>query len=282
MICLNKPRYLEGELFINNGYLWIVKGYQHPFGKLIALPRYNLINGSKLSSHVVVNKPYYWSCLKIETPVIDLDNSFFYKPAVDNNIDHVVKTLSQLIGFENYTLTGSTALSSYIEPRDIDILVYGFKNEYVENIENYLKKELFKPIDYYTLYNEYLIKHSSRLDHRTYFSIKRNTLLHFIYRNIHINLRITKHEHGFHQCIDPVYKREFFTDEISIVDYIDKYTTPSKYIAQYRDTEFYLETYREVYAELPRGKYYVNGFLEYRKNGLYIIPDHGYLIYLNA
>lgn len=275
---MTKPRFLEGELFINNGFIWIAKGFQHPPGKLVAFPRYSLFNYSRVYTSSVVDKLYYWSCLKIKTPVIDIDKSYLYTPEISSSIEYIVKTLSELIGFKNYSLTGSIVLYKYNGLRDLDIVVYGFKNEYIYNIESLLSKEFLKPIDYYTLYNEYLAKHSGKIDLDTYISIKRNTILHFIYRSLHINLRFVKYEQGFQQCIDPVNRRRFFTGEVFLKEIIDKYTIPSKYIVEYSSEEFYLESYREIYAELHPGKYFVNGFLEHRKSGLYIIPDHGGIV----
>lgn len=277
-----KPRFLEGELFLNNGFLWIVKGYQHPFGKLIAFPRYSLFNKTRLDNRIVYDKLYYWDCLKIETPVIDIDKSYLYIPKTSIDIDYVVKTLSEYIGFNNYYLTGSIVINKYFDSRDLDIVIYGFRNEYVSNIEKLIGNGVLKQINYYSLYNEYLSKHSNRIDFNTYFSIKKNTLLHFIYRNLHINLRLVKYEYGFQECVDPVIKREFFIGEVFLKEIIDKYTIPSKYIVEYNSEEYYLESFRELYAELPRGKYFINGFLEYRKSGLYIIPDQGYIVYMSS
>ncbi|MEM1675209.1 MAG: hypothetical protein QXW87_01015 [Desulfurococcaceae archaeon] len=279
---MSELRLIEGETYLYNGLIWIAKGYQHPPGKVIAFPKYSLLNYSKLSINSFYEKLYYWDCLKIEASTLDIDKIYHYTPIVDNSIQSIVKTLSELIGFENYSITGSVLLSKYIENRDLDIVVYGFKREYIETIEKLINKEILKPLNYGDLYSEYMSKHVNRIDFKTYFNIKKNTKLHFFYRDIHVNLRFNKYEKGFNKCIDPVYRREFLQGEIVIIECIDKYVIPSKYIIEYNSREYYLESYRELYAELPLGKYYVNGFLEYRSSGVYIIPDHGYLVYKNT
>ncbi|MEM1741885.1 MAG: hypothetical protein QXT29_03655, partial [Desulfurococcaceae archaeon] len=65
---MSELRLIEGETYLYNGLIWIAKGYQHPPGKVIAFPKYSLLNYSKLSINSFYEKLYYWDCLKIEAP----------------------------------------------------------------------------------------------------------------------------------------------------------------------------------------------------------------------
>ncbi|OYT38045.1 MAG: hypothetical protein B6U89_06430 [Desulfurococcales archaeon ex4484_58] len=278
---LGNIRCIDGEPVVYKGYLWFIKGYQHPPDKIIAFPRYNLINSSHVTSVLqVVDQLYYWDCLKIEVPVIKLDEIMLYKPGLDNFIEYIVDTIVDMIGIdrEDCVVSGSTLLG---RRRDLDIVVYGFSEEYISNIEKLLRERVFERIRYDQLYYEYLSKHVKDTDLYTYMYIKKDTILHFLFNNVHVNLRFNRFSRGVHGCVDPVYKREFFIGEIHVLKPIFKYVIPSKYLIRWYDRVLYLESYREIYSELPVGRYYVEGFIEHRRDGEYIVPDHGRLIYLS-
>jgi len=270
-----KPRYLEGEPFIYKGYLWFVKGYQHPIHGVVGFPRYNLINFDKPydPSHAF-DKLFYWDCLKQEIPLINPDEALFIQPRENGYLMHLVRFVADSLGFDDYVLSGSILIGG---GRDIDIVVYGFDDEYIAMLEKLFDNEVFHRLNYYYLYNECLSKHIHDTDPYTYLYIKKNTFLHFIYRSIHFNIKFNKYVNGVFGCVDRVYRREFFNDFIEIVEPIDKYVIPSKYIVETSLGRVYLESYREMYAELPKGRYIINGFLEYRDSGVYVVPDHGSL-----
>ncbi len=271
-------RLLEGEPLIYDGVLWIVKGYQHPPGKVIAFPRYDLVNKKKIvATSRFLDHLTYWDCLKIEAPMIDCNKAYPYTATLNPSYDNVISFLREYIGFKEYVLTGSSLIGA---GNDLDIVVYGFKEEYIETIKDMLIRGIVGRSEY-ILYKEYLNKHKHETDLRTYIHIKKNTLLHILYRDIHINFKFVKYVHGFNQCIDPVYKREFFYGKMEIIEPIEKYVVPSRYRVEFNGREYILETYREIYAELPLGRYYVEGFLEYRRNGIYIVPDHGRILWMN-
>lgn len=268
---------LEGEPLVYNGILWIVKGYQHPPGKIIAIPRYDLVNKRKsIPVSRYVENMNYWDCLKIEVTMLDRGKTYPYKPCLNPSVEYIISFMREYMGFKDYLVTGSTLIGG---GRDIDIIIYGFKQEYLDSIKELIKcKIVNRSLD--LLFHEYFLKHIRDTNLETYIHIKKNTLLHILYRGVHINFKFLRYSHGYNYCVDPVYYRRFFYGEIKIIEPIDKYVIPSRYRVLYNDEEYVLESYREIYAELPIGKYYVEGFLESRRDNTYIIPDHGRLIWI--
>lgn len=262
------------------GFIWIVKGYQHPPGKVFAFPRYNIISRSKSIIMRHRDSLYYWDCLKLEAPAINAEKAILYKPNLSHPISSIIKSVESLLDLdeEEYVVTGSILIGAN---RDIDIVVYGVSDFLIDKIRDLVNKGVFEKADLYTLYKEYLAKHKGRVDLDTYLSVKKDTLLHLRYRGYHLNLRLVRFKQGVQKCVDPVFKRVFFIDEITIVKPLDYRVIPSRYLVEVRGRELYLETYRELYAELKPGKYYVEGFLEYRRGGGYIVPDHGLLKLIN-
>jgi len=265
---------LEGEYFVYKGYLWFIKGIQHPSGKVIAFPRYNLLNHRRDYDRLIGENRSYWDCLKIEVEMVDLNEVKPFNPRFDERVLNIVNTLRDLIGFNDYLLTGSTILGDF---RDIDIVIYGVENDILKNVVKLIDQGVLKR-SMYILVDEYNSKHRGRLDYNTYMYIKRDTITHLEYGGFHVNFKFTKYKKGFNTCIDRVYRREFFNDEIEIVEPVEKYVIPARYIVKTTSGEEYiLETYREVYCELPSSKYRVEGFIEYRERGTYINIDHGKL-----
>lgn len=79
---INKPRFLEGELFIYKGIVWVVKGFQHPKGMIIAYPRY-LYMGSRFVKTSMCAETMYWDCILREVPVIPIEHAHLYTPQID-------------------------------------------------------------------------------------------------------------------------------------------------------------------------------------------------------
>jgi len=268
---------LEGEPLLYKGLIWVVKGYQHPPGYAVAFPRYNPVTRTKIAASdygKYAELVQYWDCLKIEVPVVKVSEAVLYQPRLDPRLEEVVAAVRDLVGFENYVVTGSALIGG---GNDLDIVVYGFREEHRKNLEKLVETDVFKRSEW-VLLSEYAAKHASSIDFATYTAIKKNTLLHFTYSGVHVNMRPVKHANGFSECVDPVYKRWFFAGEVRVVELVENLVIPSKYVVEYRDSELYLETYRELYAELPRGVYYVEGFLESRRSGVYIVPDQGRVV----
>ncbi|MEM4662333.1 MAG: hypothetical protein QXQ73_06650, partial [Desulfurococcaceae archaeon] len=59
---------------------------------------------------------------------------------------------------------------------------------------------------------------------------------------------------------------------------LNPHRIPARYKAFAGGQEVVIESLRELYAELPAGRYYaIDSRIEKRKSGLYLVPDHGVL-----
>lgn len=264
---------LEGECFQYDSKIWFVKGFQHPEGFIVAYPRYNLFTKERVGFFDSV----YWSCVKQEIPLVPLSNVKQYSYSLNSSVrEFVLKLFIDCSGLceNNVVVTGSTVMG--VESGDLDIIVYGVDESDVEDIHKSLSA-CFKPINEYNLIKEYYMKHKVDTDLYTYLSLKRNTKLHYLFGNLHVNVKYVFFDKGWSNCIEPVDSFSSFKGYVEVVESIRKYAIPTLYVVKHDDEELYLWSLREIYAEIPEGIYFIEGRLEKRPNGYYIVPDKGWL-----
>lgn len=279
---INTPtlRLLEGEVVAYNGLGWIVKGYQHPEKSVIAFPRYDLLNRRKLVSHEVMRlveeHAEWWSCLKVKAPLLPLDNIAKYRPAM--MVPSAVEEITWILELSPLQIEVS---GSYLvnpeEAGDIDVVVYGATDEVADRIRLLIERGVFKRPSLWILYREFTIKHVGALDVETYLASKSKTILSLALEGITVNLRLYGLKRGLSKCVDAVESRRGFRGIIELTDQANP-ILPSRRKALFEGDEVYFETHRELYAELPPGLYYVEGDLEVRKSGVYIVADRGRVV----
>jgi hypothetical protein len=273
-------RLLEGEVVVYNGLGWIVKGYQHPEKSLIAYPRYDLLNRRKLGNHevtrLVEEHAEWWGCLKLKAPLLPLVSIAKYRPAM--MVPSAVEEITWML--ELSPLQVEVSGSYLVNPEaagDIDVVVYGATNEVADRIRLLIERGVFKRPSLWILYKEYTIKHVGVLDVETYLASKSKTILSLTLGGKIVNLRLYRYKRGFNTCTDPVESRRGFKGLIELTDQANP-VLPSRRKAVFQGGEAYFETHRELYAELPPGLYYVEGDLEVRKSGVYIVADRGRVV----
>jgi len=274
-------RMLEGELWEYNGVVYSVKGFQHPEGMLIAYPRYDLHRGSKVQDWLRDRYVHrvYWDCIKLYVPVIPLEESTPVTSRCNYRLQVLVDTISSLLEYpEEYIyLAGSSRLLG--KYRDVDVVMYGVKSDVIEDLEGLVNRGVLKRVNEWVLVEEYLEKHRGGLSLTDYLRLKKKTILHMDLMGHHVNLRPVVFAKGLHGCVDPVHKASRYTGRVRVTERVVSHTVPSRYLVELENgEEVIMESMREVYAELEEGEYMVlNGRLEERGNGVYLVPDHGWL-----
>ncbi len=272
---------IEGLPVVYDGYVWIVKGFQHPVKGLIAYPRYDLLNHRKLYPweirRLVLKHVVYWDCLKQRVPIVPIDKIVLIDKPLGQTAREALmlaRILVEYSGGLGVFLTGSVILG---EGGDIDLVLVGREN--VEVLEKLRGKALLKPPTLGILYAEWLRKHRN-IPFNKYYWLKKDSLLMGVFMGKPYSLRITLYGRGWNKCLDKVYNRRFIRRAgVTVKEPITKYTTPSRYRVVMDSNEYILETYRILYSELNPGKYTViNGYIEDRRDNTYIIPDHGALL----
>ncbi len=273
---------IEGIPLLYRGIIWIVKGYQHPRDGVIAYPRYDAVNRRKLrvweSYRLVRSRAVYWDCIKQEVPVIN-GSPYIWRPSndtVSRRLLELLGILQDYLGEENVYPSGSVLIG---DARDIDIVIRDIPASAVETLRSLRRNSILGTPGPGYLWKEYLSKHSHILSYTEYLVLKKSTLLHNVYKGIPVSIRINMYREGVNGCHDRVHdRRRAGPIKIHVVEAQSPYTTPARYKCW---TEKYgsimLETYRMVYAELEPGDYIFHGYIEYRDNGVFLVPDHGYL-----
>lgn len=272
MIC-RVERLLEGECFQYDSKIWFVKGFQHPEGFVVAYPRYNLFTREKVGFFEKV----YWNCIKQEIPLIPLSSVKPYMYSLNNSDrEFALNLFINCSGLreDRVVVTGSSVIDS--ESGDLDIVVYGVDEDDVEDIHRSLIS-CFKPINENTLFKDYFMKHRFDTDLFTYLFLKKDTKLHYLFGNLHVNVKYVFFNRGWGYCLEPVDSYSGFEGYVEVVEPIRRYAIPAIYIVKHGGEEHYLWSLREIYAEIPKGFYYVKGKLEERPDGSYIVPDNGWL-----
>ncbi len=279
-------RLLEGEPVQYRGAIWIIKGEQHPPGYLVAYPRYDLIRRDKLLSHeknrLIREHLFYWGCLDLRVPVIPLHNTIQHYGGLSWQAELTKTIMEQIIGdLGEVNVSGSSII---MRGNDVDLVIYTIKTALVvEKIKENLGV-LIEEAGTGDLYREWLLRHKSTLSFQEYLGLKENSLLHIKILGYPVSLRIVPYYHGFSSCIDPVFIRKRYSGYLDIVRPLSPYTTPARFLAKISDVEkAVLETRRILYAEAKTGRYFLeDGYIEVRRTGKYIVPDHGILHPVNV
>ncbi|MEM4718427.1 MAG: hypothetical protein QXE81_06720 [Desulfurococcaceae archaeon] len=271
-------RSLEGEAYLHQGVIYIAKGYQHPDGYVVAYPRYNALNRSKLLAHEYIKHGIYkyWDCIKQVVPLIPLKKSFKLYSTYNIEVSYILEFIRSLLDREKEVyLTGSSLINK--EFNDIDVVIYGSDESTVDNIERLFNQGVLSR-SYYILIREHREKHFDKMKLEEYLKIKKNTILHGLFRNIHVNFKLVELEKGFNTCIDPVEKYSIYTGLIEVVKPINPHLIPARYVGIIGGEEITIESLREIYAELTPGKYYAeNARVEDRSSDRFLVPDLGVL-----
>lgn len=271
-------RRVEGEAIQYRGVIYIVKGFQHPEGKLIAYPRYDVLSKRKLlqwesrGSHLEV----FWDCIKRSVPVIPM---LHVTPVIGidraSEVERVRRTLESILGLEVY-LTGSALVCH--EFHDLDFIIYGADESTVEKLEELVRRGIFKT-SISLLINEYFEKHMKAMNLENYLLLKKDSVLHFRLQGYHVNLKLVEYKRGFVGCRDPVLNYMNYTGTVEVVYPINPRIVPARYESTINGKHIMLESFRELYAELKPGLYYaINARIEERESGRYLVPDTGVLV----
>ncbi len=281
---MNNIKLIEGYPLYYNEVIYLVKGYQHPQDKIIAYPRYTLLEHKKLRKYEI-NKYVsyvYWDCIRQVVPVIDISHAYSFYTLFHKHIPYtsqmIKEVISQLFGVNDLYITGSSLVFSTYN--DIDIVILGADTELVNRVRSLISRRVIRRAPESWLLKEYLLKHSNDTDLRTYLYLKKDTISHIVVNNIHVNIKYVSYSNGFNQCVDPVEDRKLYRGRIQVIDCVNKYILPTRYIIRIRNKKILMETFREMYSEIPLGEYYVKGYIEYRKTGEVLVPDHGYIFKL--
>ncbi len=279
-------RLLEGEPVQYRGVIWIVKGEQHPPGYLVAYPRYDLMRRDKLSGHernmLVQEHLFYWNCLDLCVPIIPLHNTIQHYRKLSWQAEMIKIIMEQIIGdLGEVIVSGSSII---MRGNDVDLVIYTVKPALVVKKIKESRGVLIEEAGTGDLYREWLLKHKHVMSFQEYLGLKKNSILHIKIAGWPVSLRIVPYRHGFSSCINPVFLRRKYSGYLEIIRALSPYTTPARFLAKLQNGEnIVLETRKILYAELQIGRYFLeNGYIEVRKNGKYVIPDHGILHPVNV
>lgn len=271
-------RLLEGESYIHHGVLYLVKGYQHPRGLIIAYPKYTITRRSKLSEYekLIHLSTIYWDCIKQSVTAIPLNSAYpFVSHVISPRVLYIKSLLESLLEAELY-LTGSAMISE--DFNDVDFVVYGANEDVVERLKRMFDQGILnKPAS--ILVEEHSKKHRNKLKLKEYLHLKKNTILHGFFKGVHINFKLVELSKGYEGCVEPVEDYFRYSGPVEITNALNSHRIPARYEAFAEGREIVIESLRELYAELPAGRYYVvNSRIERRRSGLYLVPDHGVLV----
>ncbi len=264
------PRLLEGELILRNGIVYVVKGFQHPSNYVIAYPRYNVLTLEKIHSkdyYKYINLSY-WDCIDYNVPLIPLEQVYPYNLqycGINNRALFLRKFLSEIsnIDEEDIYVTGSYRVCLFNEETsDVDLIVYGSRNtkEMYRVLKDLREDGITKSLSNGGLLMEYH-KHED-LGFNEYRMLRNNSVLQGVFFDkIRYSIRLVPYTRGFNKCIERTKFIGFYRLRIRIVDYIQHYTTPAKYIVEVINApaklskilgkKIQLITYRLRYTELP-------------------------------
>lgn len=284
------PRFLEGEPLLYNGWIWIVKGIEHPDGYVVAYPRYCIecIPPRKLYRAEYLRKINYykWNCVDLDVPVIPRDKVYLIYPRPWRVTQEFISLLCELSGIEcsDIILTGSLVIGLDPLTSDTDLVVYGRENvDRVYEALVYLRESgATSPLGMHGSLIEYK-KHGDLL-FEDYMLLRRYSVLQGFYKNKYrYTIRLVPYDHGFSGCTDPVIWSSMVRLKIVILEEISPYTTPAIYRVGLLDRVLRTDTaimlsYRIRYTELRKGTI-LQGLFRIEKRlkskNYYLIPDHG-------
>ncbi|RLG82956.1 MAG: hypothetical protein DRO40_06225 [Thermoprotei archaeon] len=282
-------RFLEGEPLLYNGWIWIVKGVQHPDGYVVAYPRYcvECIPPRKLFRMESLRKiKYYrWDCIGLELPVVPKKD---VKPFFIKSRSRVMEFMDLIIDLsgidrDDVLLTGSLLIGYDPIYSDIDLVFYGesIVNR-VYDVLRYLRESgVTSSLGPSGLLIEY-DKHRD-LSFDQYIMLRRNSLLQGYYmKKYRYTIRLVPYDHGYNECIDRVVWSDYRDLTIKVIEPIKPYTTPALYRVKIIDSSLdkdlaYMVSFRIRYTELDTGVL-LHGVFRIEKHlrdeNYYIIPDH--------
>ncbi len=283
------PRFLEGEALLYNGYIWIVKGIQHPDEYVIAYPRYCIECNPprklfRMEALRVIRR-HKWDCIGVEIPVIPKKD---VKPFVVKPRNKVLEFMNLIIGlsgieYENVLLTGSLLIGCDPIYSDIDLVFYGENIvDRVYGILRYLREAgVTSSLGPSGLLIEYSKHKDLSLDQ--YFMLRKNSLLQGYYmKKYRYTIRLVPYERGYSGCIDRVIWSDYKTLTIKVIEPIKPYTTPALYKVKIINSPLdkdlaYMMSFRIRYTELEAGTL-LHGVFRIEKHSnnknYYLIPDH--------
>jgi len=176
-------RLLEGEVVQYRGVAYIVKGHQHPEGFPVAYLRYSLLTRTPLR-HMTLSyttEYKYWYCVKHRIPPVPLREVQLLSDKLEDRVLSAVRTLIYMLDIsENHVyVTGSSLVLG--DFNDVDVVLYGVNDSLVETLRSLLERGLPRR-DNYLLIEEYTRRHSSSFTLHEYLALKKNTLLHLLWR----------------------------------------------------------------------------------------------------
>lgn len=276
---------MEGELYIYNGAIWVVKGYQHPEGFIIAYPKYLIEHfpprkmPNWLKEKYII-KEFYWDCINATVPVIPLSKSMYLGTRLFGKARELAKLINEYANIdlgEDVYFTGSASLGLN---GDIDLVFYG--NNVSWKVYNSLmalrEAGVLKPLSLSELLEEH--KKNPWVSFSDYVALRSGSILQGSLMNIRYSIRLVPYEHGYGTCIDRVTEvREEFL-KVKIVEALSPYTTPAMYrvIVEQYNYEALLSSFKILFTELKPGATIEGIFrVEHREQLVkpILIPDVG-------
>lgn len=275
---------LEGELYIYNGVIWVVKGYQHPEGFIIAYPKYLIGHTPPRKMPNWLREKYieefYWDCINATVPVIPLSKSMYFSTRLFGKAREMAKLINEYADIdlsEDVYFTGSSSLGLN---GDIDLVFYG--NDVSRKVYNSLtilrEAGVFKPLSLSELLEEY--KKNPWISFSDYVALRSRSVLQGSFMNVRYSIRLVPYEHGYSYCIDKVTKVSEESLKIKVIESLSSYTTPAMYrvIVEPYNYEALLSSFKILFTELKPGAIIEGVFrVEHREQLIkpILIPDVG-------
>ena len=280
-------RLLEGELVEYRGAIWIVKGFQHPPGYVVAYPRYDALTLRKLEGwrveKLVRESMGMWRCIELELPMVPLDEARFIQP---QSSDPVLEEFRRLIADyasidrDQVLPTGSLALGVESDDPDIDLVIYCWRAERVYGaLEELARLGIVRSMGLSELESEWRRKHLG-MSFEVYRRLREGSLLQGVFRGRRYSIRIVPWERGVEGCVDPVRRGGARRMVIEIVEPVSPYTTPAIYEVEVvgEGLRATMMSFRMLFTELARGTR-IAGVMEVETSLLEarprIVPDRG-------
>jgi hypothetical protein len=253
---------IEGYLIKFRNYLWVVKGCEHFDDYVIAYPRYDIINHSKiksLSRALDIARRFgvlrYNECLKLEVPLLRRDeveevfdpfNREFW-PKLPQEVDLILGGLKPG-ELSEVGLTGSylvSVLLDGIKPRDVDLIVRGrvVGSKVYRRLKELREGGVSRPLE--------VVDEFEGCDPKTRATLLRNRVLEGVIGTTVYSIRIVSCRESVRPtCVEGY---EFFSGELVIVEDISSYIMPYTYVAECDFGRVLVRSLRMRYSEIPVG-----------------------------
>ncbi|MEZ0393612.1 MAG: hypothetical protein ABWK00_00990 [Desulfurococcaceae archaeon] len=268
---------IEGEILLYEGYAWIVKGFQHPPGRVIAYPRYDLVNRRKLSAHealrVAASQTEFWDCLKLFVPQIPVESSTPLVPE-EPTCRLASEAISEILDVDrdDVLISGSCLLGEY---NDVDVIVLGANDGTLERLERATSRGIVGRASAWFSIEEYYRKHGA-LDAFTYSLLRWDRPTAIVINGVVVNVKMLSMTEGRAGCVDRVLQRRAYSGLINVLRPIRRVVLPALFDVLLETGErVIMETLRELYSDIRPGEYYVIGEVERRESGTYLVIDRG-------